>query len=190
MDETDRTTLSGSDVRTYECPSCGSTVDIVRGMATWQAMAEARSTEDAEAISDRFRPAPGAYPLGPITREFPLILRHALADLVWLSVPVLIALTVYWLTGHVVTRRVLGVGFASLATAGLVLELGLDALRRWFSQSSQFLIMMLRSAGRLGATLGAWAGLWLAATGTGWAWPAAAPTIGMVLLVGLRKLLW
>lgn len=188
MEETDRTTLSGSDVRTFTCPSCGDTADIVGGTATWQAMAEGRSEEDAEAILDRIQV--GAYPLGTFTEELPFILRHAFANLLWLLVPALAALPVYWLTGHAVTLHVLGAGLASLAAAGLVLELGLDTLRRRFSQSSQFMILMLRGAGRVGAALGAWTGLWLAAVGTGWEWSAGASTAGMILLVGLRRLLW
>ena len=41
MEQTEKTTFSGRDMREYRCANCGRTEIIDHGLATWQAMSDA-----------------------------------------------------------------------------------------------------------------------------------------------------
>jgi predicted RNA-binding Zn-ribbon protein involved in translation (DUF1610 family) len=46
MDEVEKDTSSGSDMREYVCPRCGQHQIVDRGKALWEVLAEAREEEE------------------------------------------------------------------------------------------------------------------------------------------------
>jgi len=63
MDQTDKNTFTGREIRDYECPSCGHTDWEDCGVALWQVMHDAREEDEAQAAlstpaSSAARPTP------------------------------------------------------------------------------------------------------------------------------------
>jgi predicted RNA-binding Zn-ribbon protein involved in translation (DUF1610 family) len=48
MDQIEKTTFTGRDMREYQCPKCGRTQIIDRGKALWEILSEANKQEDKE----------------------------------------------------------------------------------------------------------------------------------------------
>lgn len=51
MDQTDKNTMSGRDIREYECRACGHTDWADEGVALWQVLHDAREQDEAEAAA-------------------------------------------------------------------------------------------------------------------------------------------
>ena len=48
MEQIEKTTFTGRDMREYECPTCGRKQIIDRGKALWQILSEANKQEEEE----------------------------------------------------------------------------------------------------------------------------------------------
>jgi predicted RNA-binding Zn-ribbon protein involved in translation (DUF1610 family) len=48
MDQIEKTTFTGRDMREYQCPKCGRTQIVDRGKALWEILSEAREKEARE----------------------------------------------------------------------------------------------------------------------------------------------
>jgi hypothetical protein len=48
MDQVDKDTSSGREIRAYECPKCGHSAWEDRGKALWQILSDARESDEAE----------------------------------------------------------------------------------------------------------------------------------------------
>ena len=46
MDQIEKTTFSGRDMREYQCPKCGRTQIVDRGKALWEILSEAREESE------------------------------------------------------------------------------------------------------------------------------------------------
>ena len=46
MDQIDKTTFTGRDMREYQCPKCGRTLILDRGKALWEILSEANEHEN------------------------------------------------------------------------------------------------------------------------------------------------
>jgi predicted RNA-binding Zn-ribbon protein involved in translation (DUF1610 family) len=48
MDQIEKTTFTGRDMREYQCPKCGRTQILDRGKALWEILSEANRQSDEE----------------------------------------------------------------------------------------------------------------------------------------------
>jgi rubredoxin len=48
MDQIDKTTFTGRDMREYQCAKCGHTQIVDRGKALWEILSEANRQDDKE----------------------------------------------------------------------------------------------------------------------------------------------
>ena len=64
MDQTDKNTMTGRDLREYECRKCGHTDWADEGVALWKVMHDAREEDEADAGAQAAaNAAPEAAPL-------------------------------------------------------------------------------------------------------------------------------
>ena len=65
MDLTEKDTSSGRDMRTYYCAPCNRSIDVEFGVATWQALSDAKKTEPAPAERQADTPGQKSSPFPP-----------------------------------------------------------------------------------------------------------------------------